>query len=92
MKTNANSSKSCRVEPETPHGGASNPERIKATYSDEVIGMLNDVWIKKRLAECKDLRARACLMDKDEFYIMQLALQGMQRHLLKKVKKMETKQ
>ena len=61
MKHQINSfpSNSCRVaKSKTPHGGTcDDPENIKTNYSEEVIAILNDVWVKEYLERCHKVRS-----------------------------------
>ena len=64
-----------------------NPEEIKPFWSDEVRYILQTYEIKGFLERIKRRRARLGLMNKDEIYIIELALQNMARRLYRKVMK-----
>ena len=66
-----------------------NPEDIKPFWSDEVRYILQTYEIKGFLERIKERRVRLGLMNKDEIYIIELALKNMARRLYKKINKLE---
>jgi len=48
--------------------------RIRAILSNEVIEILSDIWIKKKLEKAHELRARAGLKQGSDPYVIQLSL------------------